>query len=514
MKKNLFGFILVAMMGHGHAETSLTIYNQNFGVVRDVVPLDLQPGINQVNFASATAHLEPDSVILRDPKSGVKLSIVEQNYRADPVSQGLLLHLNEGKEIEFAVRESNQPERTVRGKIIRSGYERGGNAVQPVIEVDGKLQFSLPGEPRFTAFADDTILKPTLEWRIFAEEAAKLDAELCYVTRGMSWEASYNVVAPEAGDVMDFTGWITIANRSGKEFKDARLQFIAGDVSKLNDAENSVYAAATPMRGSNVMFDYGARRAKVTEEAFDEFHLYSVPMPATLHDDETKQVEFARAEAVKSQRIFIYDGADFHGEMNAGWDRDRIRGNSDYGTVSNPKVWIMREVKNSETNHLGLPLPKGKVRFYRKDRDGRLHFTGEDRIDHTARDETLRLYAGNAFDLVGERKQTNFKSDSSTGWVTDESFEIKLRNRKKDEAVEIRVVEHLYRGTNWEIRDNSADFTKTDAGTIEFRVTLKPGEERVIKYTAHYIVALAKKVPAGPTMGSDPFGAPVPAPTN
>jgi hypothetical protein len=509
--------LLTACLIQAREETSLTIYNQNFGVVRDVVPLDLQPGINEVNFADATAHLEPDSVILRDPKSGVKLSIVEQNYRADPVSEGLLLHLNEGKEIEFVVRETNKSDRTVKGKIIRSGYERnaaGGGAVQPVIEVDGKLQFSLPGEPRFSAFADDTILKPTLEWRIFAEKAAKLDAELCYVTRGMSWEASYNVVAPEAGDVMDFTGWITIANRSGKVFKDARLQFIAGDVSKLHDAENSVYAAATPMRGSNVMFDYGARRAKVTEEAFDEFHLYSVPTPATLHDDETKQIEFARAEAVKSQRIFIYDGADFHGEMNAGWDRDRIRGNSDYGTVSNPKVWIMREVKNSEANHLGLPLPKGKVRFYRKDRDGRLHFTGEDRIDHTARDETLRLYAGNAFDLVGERKQTNFKRDGDTGWVTDESFEIKLRNRKLDEAVEIRVVEHLYRGTNWEIRDNSNDFSKMDAGTIEFRVTLKPGEERVIKYTAHYIVAQAKKAPTGPTMGSDPFGAPPPAPGN
>ncbi len=505
--------LLTACLLQVRAETSLTIYNQNFGVVRDVVPLDLQQGVNQVRFADTTAHLEPDSVILRDPKSGVKLSIVEQNYRADPVSQGLLLHLNEGKEIEFVVREPSKPDRTVKGKVIRSGYTRnlgGGDSTQPVVEVDGKLQFSLPGEPRFNAFADDTILKPTLDWRIFAEKAGKLDAELCYVTRGMSWEASYNVVAPEAGDVMDFTGWITIANRSGKVFKDARLQFIAGDVSKLNDEVISPYAAAAPSRGQAVFFD----RGKVTEEAFDEFHLYSVSLPATLHDDETKQIEFARAEAVKSQRIFIYDGAELHLGKYDSWDRERIRGNSDYGTLTNPKVWIIREIKNSEVNHLGLPLPRGKVRFYRKDRDGRLHFTGEDRIDHTARDETLRLYAGNAFDLVGERKQTNFKSDDSTGWVTDESFEIKVRNRKLDEAVEIRVVEHLYRGTNWEIRDNSADFSKMDAGTIEFRVTLKPGEERVIKYTAHYIVALAKKAPTVPRMGSDPFGAPAPAPGN
>jgi hypothetical protein len=513
VKKHLLGFILVTMAGQAAAETSLTIYNQRFGVVREVVALDLQPGINQVRFADTTAHLEPDSVILRDPKSNVKLSIVEQNYRADPVSQGLLLHLNEGKEIEFVVREPSKPDRIVKGKVIRSGYQRNpgvGIEAQPVIEMDGKLQFSLPGEPRFSAFADDTILKPTLDWRIFAEKAAKLDAELCYVTRGMSWEASYNVVAPETGDVMDFTGWITVANRSGKVFKDARLQFIAGDVAKFNDERNSVYNDAHPSRELGAMYDQG----KVTQEAFDEFHLYSVPLPATVHDDETKQIEFARAEAVQSQQIFIYDGADIHGVMYRGWGREQIRGSSDYGTLSNPKVWIMREIKSSETNHLGLPLPRGKVRFYRKDRNGRLHFTGEDRIDHTARDETLRLYAGNAFDLVGERKQTNFKSDNSAGWVTDESFEIKVRNRKLDEAVEIRVVENLYRGTNWEIRDNSAQFTKMDAGTVEFRVPLKPGEERVNKYTAHYVLGVEKQKAAAPAMGADPFGAPPPAREN
>ena len=513
MKNHLFGFILAVMLGRAYAETSLTIYNQKFGVVRDSVALDLKQGINQVRFSETTAHLEPDSVILRDPKSGVKLSIVEQNYRADPVSQGLLLHLNEGKEVDFFVHEDGQPGRLVKGKIIRSGYERnaaGGGAVQPVIEVDGKLQFSLPGEPRFSAFADDTILKPTLEWRIFAEKAAKLDAELCYVTRGMSWEASYNVVAPEKGDEMDFTGWITVANRSGKVFKEARLQFVAGDVSKLHDAENSVYADANPLRGMNIVFDYGVGKPKVTEEAFDEFHLYSVPLPATMHDDETKQIEFARAEAVKSQRIFIYDGAEIHQGPHRGWDSEQIRTSNDYGTLSNPKVWVMREMKNSEDNHLGLPLPMGKVRFYRKDRDGRLHFTGEDRINHTAKDETLRLYAGNAFDLVGERKQTNVKSDNSNGFVSDESFEIRVRNRKSDEAVEIRVVEHLYRGTSWEIRDNSAEFTKMDAGTIEFRVTVKPGEERMIKYTAHYEQGGAKKKATGPAMGRDPFGAPQP----
>jgi hypothetical protein len=309
---------------------------------------------------------------------------------------------------------------------------------------------------------------------------------------------------------MDLTGWITIANRSGKIFKDAKLQFIAGDVAKLRDDENSAYEAASPYQGARVAFDMGS--PKVTEEAFDEFHLYSLPLPNTLHDSETKQVEFVRAEAVEAQRIFIYDGFDIHKSSYRGSRMEDIRDNFGYGTESNPKVWVVREIKNSEANHLGLPLPRGKVRFYRQDGDGRLQFTGEDRIDHTAKDETLRLYTGNSFDLVGERKRSNYNSDGVAGWI-NESFEIKVRNRKKDETVEIRVIEHLYRGTNWEIRDKSTDFQKIDAQTIEFRVPLKPGEEKTITYTAHYSWPVVKGAnPSAPAMGSDPFGAPAAPP--
>ncbi|MCX6850534.1 MAG: hypothetical protein NTY98_16565 [Verrucomicrobia bacterium] len=484
--------LLTACLLQARAETSLTIYNQKFGVVRDSMPLDLKQGVNQVRFADTTAHLEPDSVILRDPKSGVKLSILEQNYRADPVSPGLLLDLNEGKEIEFFVKESNKPDRIVTGKVIRSGYVahpdnssqsyfitgEDRHIVNPVIEVEGRLQFSLPGEPRFPALGDDTILKPTLDWRIHADKAAKFDAELCYVTSGMSWEADYNVVSPEKGELIDLTGWVTIVNQTGKTFKDAKLQLIAGDVAKLSHQTRS-----DPYAAGGMAFADSSGPPRVTEKAFDEFHLYSLPLPSTLHDRETKQVEFVRAAGVKAQRLFIYDGVAI--DRDRGSRMENIRNDESYGTQSNPKVWIMREIKNSSDNHLGLPLPKGKVRFYRQDSDGRLQFVGEDMIDHTARDETLRLYTGNAFDLVGERKRITYKTDSSNHWI-DESFEIKVRNRKQDEAVEIRVVEHLYRATNWEIRDSNNTHLKTDAQTIEFRIPLKAGEERTITYTAHY----------------------------
>ena len=494
--------IVATLLIQARAETSLTIYNQNFGVVRDVVPLDLQQGVNQVRFADTTAHLEPDSVILRDPKTGVKLSILEQNYRADPISSGLLLNLNEGKEIDFFVRETNKPDLIVKGKIIRSGYvmhnqsamQRYGNRYyqsqqamaqgteQPVIEVDGQLQFSLPGEPRFPALADDTILKPALDWRIHADKAAKLDAELCYVTGGMSWEADYNVVSPEKGDIMDLTGWVTIDNQSGKTFKDAKLQLIAGDVAKLQEQNGNMNNGGFGAGFAGASY---AQAPAVTEKAFDEFHLYSLPLATTLHDRETKQVEFVRASGVKSQRLFIYDGVKVDQNRYRGSSMENIRNDESYGTQSNPKVWVMREIKNSAANKLGMPLPKGKVRFYRQDDDGKLQFVGEDVIDHTARDETLRLYTGNAFDLVGERKRTNIKVDSSNHWL-DESFEIKVRNRKQDEAVEIRVVEHLYRWTNWEIKDSSNTHLKTDSQTMEFRIPLKPGEEKTITYTVHY----------------------------
>ena len=485
------------------AEPSLTIYNQNFAVVRDAVPLDLRAGENSVRFTETTAHLEPDSVILRDPKSGAKLRILEQNYRADPVTAGLLLSLHEGKELDFLVREPGRPERVVKGKIIRSGYvphsaaamqrygqdyyqsqmvmSRGSaGTAEPIIEVAGQLRFSLPGDPIFPALADDTILKPTIEWRLHAEAAAKLDAELCYVTGGMSWEASYNAIAPEKGDTLDLIGWVTMENQSGKTFRGARIQLMAGDVAKRKrgDEEGRAYAS------KSAFADFAGGAPQVTEKSFDEYHLYTLPLATTLRDRETTQVEFIRATGVKSERIYVYDGVKIDGNRWRGQTFESIRGSDEYGVESNPKVWIMREIQNSEANRLGIPLPRGGVRFYRQDDEARLQFIGENTIDHTPKDELLRLYTGNAFDLVGERKRTSFKRDNSGHWL-DESFEIKLRNHKK-EAAELRVVEHLYRWTNWEIRTPSNTFLKTDAQTIEFRIPLKPDEERTVSYTVHY----------------------------
>ena len=483
-------------------QPALTIYNQNFAVVRDSVALDLKQGVNDVRFTETTAHLEPDSVILRDPSGKTSVQILEQNYRNDPVSQELLLSLFEGKTIDFLVTDPNKPNTIVQGKIVRSGYMSHGmeamqrygqryamaqsamafqssGTSQPIIEMDGKLRFSLPGQPLFPPLSDDTILKPSLEWQLQSGKTAKLDAELAYITGGLSWEADYNVVAPEQSDLLDIVGWVTIDNQSGKMFENAKIKLMAGDVSKIQRGEIALLGnEELAVRAS------GAAMPAATEKAFEDYHLYTLARPTTLRDRETKQVEFIRAGGVKSERLYVYDGMKIDWQRYGGYQMENVRNNQDLGTEMDRNVAVMREFKNSEANHLGMPLPKGRLRFYKQDDDKQLEFTGENLIDHTAKDETLRVYTGNAFDLVGERLRTNVKSDSSNHWI-DESFEIKLRNHKK-EPVEIRVVEHLFRWTNWEITQKTDDFLKTNAQTMEFRVQVKADEEKVIRYTVHY----------------------------
>jgi hypothetical protein len=475
MKTPIAAAVLAALVCRGFAaEPALTIYNENFAVVRDTVQLDLKEGVNNVSFADVTATAETDSVILRDPSGVVKLQVLEQSYRNDPVSQNYLLSLNEGKTIEFLVKEPNKADHTVEGKVIRSGYGAGGqNPTEPIIEVDGKLQFSLPGEPRFPALGDDTVLNPTLSWKLTSSKAAKLDAELAYVTGGLSWHADYNIVAAETSDVIDLVGWVTFDNQSGKTFRDAKIKLMAGDVHKIvPQVESDVVSAPAPPGTPE-------EAKPVTEKPFSEFHLYTIGQQVTLRDRETKQVEFVRARGVSAPRIFVYDGeAQGYDEFEA------TTGADEYGITMNKKVWVLREFKNSEANKLGMPLPKGRLRFYQQDDDKQLEFIGENEIDHTPKDETIRVYVGNSFDLAGEFRRTDFKVSTDNHWL-EEAFEIKLRNHKK-EPVEIRSVAHLARYDEWTIKQKSDEFTKLDSHTIEFRSKLKPDEEKVITYRVRY----------------------------
>ena len=284
---------------------SLTIYNGGFAAVREHVPLDLKSGVNPVTFSDATTTLEPDSIILRDPEGKHSVQILEQSYRADTISQGLLLSMYEGKTIEFIIDKTpDGKEVTASGKVIRSGYVPGGQGQQePVIEMNGQLRFSLPGQPVFPDLGADTILKPRLNWLLQSDKPGAFNAELTYITNGMTWESAYNLVVPEQGNMADFVGWITMHNGSGKTFDNARIRLMAGDVNRVQPpvAMRRDYAMKAAITAN-------AAEAVVTEKSFDEFHLYTLEHNTTLHEQETKQVEFVHAMNVNTQRIYVYDG--------------------------------------------------------------------------------------------------------------------------------------------------------------------------------------------------------------
>ena len=476
---------LFAQENSSSAAPSLTIYNQNFGLVRERIPLDLGAGVNHMNFTGVTAHLEPQSLVLRDPRNQRALQILEQNYRNDPVTQEALLSLYEGRTIDFLRGDGS----TVKGRIVRSGYvapmiQYGQytqpSYQQPLIEVDGTLRFGLPGQPIFPALTGDTILKPTVTWDLQTDQPGRFEAELSYVTSGMSWQADYNLIAPERGDVLDLVGWVTIDNHTGHVFDNAHIKLLAGDVNKIQPNDYRTFQLAAKAARA----DEASNAPAVTEKSFDEYHMYSLERPTTLHDQETKQVEFVRGSGIAGKRLYVYDGAAIDWNQYQYWSAENIRGNREFGTQCNKKIWVMQQFVNSKDNGLGIPLPKGKLRFYRKDSDGNLEFTGESLIDHTPKDETIRVYTGNSFDLTGERKRIDYQIDTAKGWL-DESFEIRLRNHKK-EPVTFTVVERLYRGLNWRITQESALHKKTEAQKMEFQVKVAPDSEQVVAYTVHY----------------------------
>jgi hypothetical protein len=474
----VLGMIPLPIWG-GHsacAHPGLTIYNAHFAVVRDTVPLDLKAGENSVRYSGATASLDPSTVILRDPEGKIPLSVLEQNYQNDPVNQLTLLDRFEGQLLSFLVHDSQKGDRILEAKVIRSGYVPGGNPMEPMIEVEGKIMFELPGRPLFPAVKDDgVLLKPVLSWKIQSPEAANLQAELAYLTQGLEWSASYNLVLPEASATADLNGWVTINNRSGKQFDSANIKLLAGDVHRATPRVNPEIQAFGLMKRALVA---DSIQEEVSEKTFDDFHLYTLPRPTTLRDQETKQVEFMKAGGIPTRRLYTYEaqaGAHFLGHNIF---------DSDWGAASlSKKVASTLEFTNTEESKLGLPMPAGVLRVYRKDGD-QMEFVGEDRIEHTPRREKVRVSLGNAFDLVGERKRVDFQIDQSRRML-DESFEIRLRNQSKN-AVEIRVLEHFVRAANWSFVAQSQEFHQLDSHTAECVVPVAAEEESVLTYKVHY----------------------------
>ena len=490
------------------AASALTIYNENFAVARTTVDLDLHPGINEVATNEVTTQLEPDSVVLRDLSAGVaakpSFRIVEQNYDAAVVTQDWLLKKYEGKTIQFQVGNTQEPgghainSFTIEGKIIRAPQQPSpyGNQYgayqpneQPLIEVNGQMQFNLPGIPLFPASTDGLLLKPTLRWQIDSPRAQKLTAELAYITGGLNWEATYNVITAGAGDdtaastpdeKADVVGWVTITNRTGADFRQARIKLMAGDVAKIQPREFD----RIQLRSSLAMGEAVNVNGQVTQKPFDDYHLYDLNRTVSLADGETKQVQFLEANGVTVTRSYLYDGAAPDRQPIANYGGNFIQ-QQNYGLSSaNTKVEIQQEIKNSEANHLGMPLPAGRLRLYRRDADGQMEFIGESAIGHTPAEDTVKVVSGNAFDVKGSRKQTNFYIDNGRRTL-DEYFEIKLTNQKA-QPVTVNVLEHLYRGDNWEIQQKSANYTEVDSHTIQFPVQVPAKGDATVTYSVRY----------------------------
>jgi hypothetical protein len=468
----------------GAGPVALTIYNQDFAVARTTVDLDLKAGPNEITTTNVTSQVEPDSVVLRDPTGKTPFKVAEQNYDAGVIDQNSLLQKFEGKTIQFSRGTDIQGKPiTVEGKIIRAGVN-----MQPMIEAEGLIQFQLPGTPLFPAATDGLLLKPTLRWQIDAPRAAHLSAELAYITHGMSWQATYNVVAPESKDVtgpehVDLLGWVTMQNNSGTDFSQARIKLMAGDVAKLRNYAPALVsrAYAGMAMAQNVTVD------SVTQQAFDDFHLYDLNRTVSLVNGETKQVQFIDAADVAMSRVYEYDGATPQPGYNVclGCHNDQPA----FGTASNTKVTVRAEIKNAVANHLGMPLPAGRIRLYRRDTGGQMEFIGEGTITHTPTDQTVKVPVGSAFDVTGERKQTDFKVDQRAHTM-DETFEITVKNQKSS-AVNVSVVEHMNRGQNWQITEQqvngeTAHSTKRDSATLEFPVSVGAAGETKVTYSVRY----------------------------
>jgi len=446
----------------------LTVYNQNLALVRDLRDLTLKVGVNEVKFTEVAALIDPTSVRFRSLTDPAGTSVLEQNYEYDVVGTSKLLQKYVDQEITVVTEDGT----TYTGYLL-SGAQDLILGSAPTGGAVSVVKLSTVREIKFPSLPEGLLTKPTLVWKIQAAKAGTHQSEVTYMTSGITWYANYVVMVNEKDDGLDLNGWVTLDNQSGATYTDARLKLIAGDVNVVTPArEERVYAVPTAGPAPY------AGQKQFEEQAFFEYHLYTLQRPATIKDQQTKQIEFTSAAEITATKFYVYDGA----QMGS-WRYYSPVTDQGYGTQSNPKVYVMLEFVNSERNGLGIPLPKGVVRVYKENPAGGAEFIGEDEIDHTPKDERILLHLGDAFDLVGERKQTNFLRPGDR--TIEESYEIKLRNHK-DEDVEIRVGERMFRWSEWTILQASHEYQKKDSRTIEFRVKVPRDGEVTVTYTVRY----------------------------
>jgi hypothetical protein len=427
------------------------VYNQNFGLVRELRTLDLPSGTVALEYADVASGIQPETVHIR-PIGGRGLEILEQNYQYDLLSPQKLLEKYVGRMVNvYRANPQTGEEQVVEAEVLSVN---GGT----ILRIGDEITFNYPGRFGFPEVPDNLIAEPTLLWRLDAGGGDQ-QVEVSYLTNSMNWKSDYVMVLNEDDDAAGLTGWVTLTNQSGTSYEGARLQLVAGEVQRVQGN-----MPPDAMRRA-MMGDVAQESAGFSEQGFFEYHLYTLGRPADVMNNEQKQITLLEAEEFGVEKRLIFHGATHY-----------YRGQ--YGQVtSNQKVGVFLDFENSEENGLGMPLPRGVVRVYKRDGEGAQQFIGEDLIDHTPRDEKIRIRMGEAFDVVGDRVQTDW--DALGGCVSESAWRIDLRNHK-DEDVEVMLVEPV--GGDWQIISSTHPYTRTDAWTFTLSPDVEANGETRIEY--------------------------------
>jgi hypothetical protein len=434
----------------------ITIYNQNFGVVREVRNVDLPVGRVSLEFRDVAKNIQPETVGIRSLTDVDALAVYEQNYRYDLLTPEKLLEKYVGKHVLLhRWNEALGKDEDFDAVVIST---EGG----AVFQIGDQITYGFPGRVSFPGVPPNLIAKPTLVW-LLGSGAPKQKVEVTYLTQNLNWRSDYVLVVDENDAKGDLQGWVTLTNTSGASYENAKLKLVAGDVQRIQpDTDADGILDEEDGAEKNKKMD---EAPKFVEEGFFEYHLYTLDQPTTVLDNEQKQVSLLEAKGVAISKKLIFYGANYYYR-------------SSYGLVaSNQKVGVYLDIQNEEKNHLGIALPKGIVRVYKKDKSGQQQFIGEDSIDHTPRDEKIRVKMGDAFDVVADKKQTDWKPLGEC--LSESAWEISVRNHK-DTAETVELYEPA--GGDWTIVSSSLPPNKKDQQTFTFDVKLAAKSEVKVTY--------------------------------
>lgn len=448
----------------------VTVYNQNFALVKDRRQIELKKGLTEVRFTDVAATIDPTSVRFVSVTDPAGTGVVEQNYEFDLVNADKVLQKYIDKPIKVFTKDGNLYEGVLMSfdgrQIVLAGEANKGISM---VERGDNIKNIL-----FSKLPEGLLTRPTLVWTVSSEAGGRQLVKVSYVANAISWRADYTLVSSPDDKTVDMSGWVTINNQSGTTYPEARIKLLAGETAESTARRQQFSWGVDYYKGLSAVAPTGEVGAEKGER-FSEYYLYRLPEPSTINNNQVKQIELLNARSVPVQKIYVFDGAKMTWYP---YGRYFDRG---FGTA-NKKVNVLLQVQNSKKDNMGFALPQGKVRVYKRDTDGSLEFIGEDSIPDTPRDEKMVVYIGDAFDIVGERKQTDFRQEGNTIW---ETFRIEVKNHKET-PVTVKVLEKMYRWAQWEITEKSQEFTKLDSRAVEFPVAVPKDGAAVVTYTVKY----------------------------